>query len=185
MSNGLKELEIKRLFKEYDYLLVEDEYKKVFVEEHNVKFLKEINKYREKLNKPLQETQQIQEKKENNKNKVTEVNRETKRKIKNIYRKIVKITHPDKTDSEKLFEVHTKAKNYYEENNLLGLYLICMDLNIKVDLEDVKIEELKESIDKKKKYLNSLEKSYLWLWVNAESDLEKEKIIKLFIEQNS
>lgn len=181
MSNELKELEIKRLFKEYDYLLVEDEYKEVFIEEHRPNFLKEINKYREKLDKPIKE---VSQKTENNKKEVIEVNRETKRKIKNIYRKIVKITHPDKTNSQKLHEIHAKAKNYYEENNLLGLYLICMDLNIKVDLNELNVEELKESINKKRKKLEELENSYLWLWVNAESNLEREKIIILFIEQN-
>lgn len=182
MLDELKDLEIKRLFKEYDYLLVEDEYKKTFIEKHRPEFLKEINKYREKIDKPIKKEPQ---KKKDNKKKVIEVNRETKRKIKKVYRKIVKITHPDKTNSKKLHEIHSKAKDYYEENNLLGLYLICIDLNIKVDFNEIKVEELKESINEKRKKLEGLESSYLWLWVHSNTEEEKEKIINLFIEQNS
>lgn len=185
MSKELKELEIKRLFKEYDYLLIEDEYKKVFIEEHKPTFLKEINELREKLNKPPKENPQLSEENKNIKKDVIEVNRETRRKIKKIYHKIAKITHPDKTSVKKLIETHAKAKRLYEQNNLMGLYLVCVDLNIDVDLGDLKIEELKQSIEKKRNQLGELKNSYLWLWVNANSDLEREKIINLFIEQNS
>jgi len=33
--------------------------------------------------------------------------------------------------------------------------------------------------------LENIESSYLWLWVHSNTEEEKEKIINLFIEQNS
>ena len=43
MSDKLKELEIKKLFKEYDFLLVEDDYKKELIDTNKGEFLKKIN----------------------------------------------------------------------------------------------------------------------------------------------
>lgn len=186
MSDKLKELEVKKLIKEYDYLLIEGEYKQEFIEEHKPIFLKEINEKRcemgvePKIDTPLTKEEKDL-KKETDK---IEVNRETRKKIKNLYRKIVKLTHPDKTKSEKLINTYIKSKKYYEQNNLLELYLICIELEIKIDLSDFKIEELLKSVEKKRMELQKLEKSYLWMWVKAENDVEKEKIIKSFIEQN-
>ena len=186
MSDKLKELEIKKLIKEYDFLLIEDEYKKELIEKHKTEFLKKINDRRNelgispKIDVPITKEELDIKKEENS----IEVNQETKKKIKDFYRKIVKITHPDKTNSEKLVNLYIKAKKYYEQNNLLELYMICIDLNIIIDLNDFKMEELKKSVDKKRKELENLEKSYLWLWLHSETETAKEKIIKSFIEQN-
>ena len=186
MSNKLKELEIKKLIKEYDYLLIEDEYKNEFIEKYKPEFLKKINDKRVEMGVEPKEPKKEDEEKniEKKENDVIEVNRETRRKIKDLYRKIVKRTHPDKTNSEKLIEVYIKAKKYYEQNNLLELYLICIELNIKIDLNEFRTEDLIKSIEKKKMELENIKKSYLWLWVNAETDESKENIIKIFIEQN-
>lgn len=186
MSEKLKELEIKKLIKEYDFLLIEDEYKKELIEKHKAEFLKKINDRRNelgiqpKIDPPLTKEEKDIKKEE----KKIEVNRETKKKIKDLYRKIVKITHPDKTNSEKLVNIYINAKKYYEQNNLLELYMICIDLNIIIDLNDFKMEELIKSVEKKRIELENLEKSYLWLWLHSETEDDKERIINSFIEQN-
>ena len=186
MTNKLKELEIKKLIKEYDYLLVEDEYKDEFIDKYKPEFLKKINDKRVELGidpkdeKPITEEQKEIEKKEDK----IEVNRETRRKIKDLYRKIVKITHPDKTNSEKLLNHYINAKKYYEQNNLLEIYLICINLNIDVDLGDFNIDDLIKSIEKKKIELENIKKSYLWMWVNSETEEGKDDIVKLFISKN-
>jgi len=187
MSDKLKELEIKKLFKEYDFLLVEDDYKKELIDVNKGEFLKKINEKRSemgippKIDSPLTKEEKEVKKEE----KKIEVNRETKKKIKDLYRKIVKITHPDKTNSEKLVNLYIKAKKYYEQNNLLELYMICIDLNIIIDLSDFKMEELIKSVEKKRVELENIESSYLWLWVHSNTEEEKEKIINFLIEQNS
>ena len=115
MSDKLKDLEIKKLIKEYDYLLLEDEYKKQFIEEHTQSFLSSINEKRKEMGVEYKESQTInnKEKKQKEEEKIIEVNRETRRKIKDIFRKIVKLTHPDKTNSEKLVNIYIKAKKFY------------------------------------------------------------------------
>ena len=64
------------------------------------------------------------------------------------------------------------------------MYLICIDLHIDIDLSDFSINDMIKTIEVKKNELINLEKSYLWLWVNAKTDSEKENIIKIFIEKN-
>jgi hypothetical protein len=186
MSDKLKELEIKKLFKEYDFLLVEDDYKKELIDVNKGEFLKKINEKRSEMGIPPKiDSRLTKEGKNIKKEEKIEVNRETKKKIKDLFRKIIKITHPDKTHSEKLINVYIKSKKYYEQNNLLELYLICIDLNIIIDLSDFKMEELIKSVEKKRVELENIESSYLWLWVHSNTEEEKEKIINLFIEQNS
>lgn len=186
MSDKLKELEIKKLIKEYDFLLIEDEYKKELVEKHKPEFLKKINDRRNELGIPPKIDPPLtkEEKEVKKEEKKIEVDRETKKKIKDLYRKIVKITHPDKTNSEKLVNLYIKAKKYYEQNNLLELYMICIDLNIIIDLNEFKMEELLKSVQKKRIELENLEKSYLWLWLHSETEDDKERIINSFIKQN-
>jgi hypothetical protein len=186
MSDKLKELEIKKLFKEYDFLLIEDDYKKELIEINKVEFLKKINDRRDEMGIPPKINPTLTNEEKNiKKEEKIEVNSETKKKIKDIYRKIVKITHPDKTHSEKLISLYIKSKKYYEQNNLLELYLICIDLNIVIDVSDFKMEELIKSVEKKRVELEKIESSYLWLWVHSNTEEEKEKIINLFIIQNS
>jgi hypothetical protein len=52
MSDKLKELEIKKLFKEYDFLLVEDDYKKELIDVNKGEFLKKINEKRSEMGIP-------------------------------------------------------------------------------------------------------------------------------------
>ena len=82
------------------------------------------------------------------------MNRQTRSKIKDIFRKIVKLTHPDKTNSDKLINIYISAKKFYEENNLLELYLICINLNIDIDVSDFMVEDLIKTINKKKGRIN-------------------------------
>ena len=189
MEDNLEELKIKKLLKEYEYLITEDEYKQKFIGIHKPKFLNDIRLKRIELGLIDEEEEKVSEKDKQSieveleKDK-PQPNRETRRKIKNTFRKIVKKTHPDKTDSPGLVEKYIKAKKCYDDNDLLGLYVLASELNIKVDVSDFKIEELKESIEKKRMELSNLEKSYLWLWVNAETDEDKDKMVELFIQQN-
>lgn len=186
MDNNLKILEIKKLVKEYDYLLMDDEYKKQFIEDHKPEFLNVINEKRKELGVEQKiDNQHTEEyKKQKEEEKIINVNVETKRKIKDIFRKIVKLTHPDKTNSEKLIEIYIKSKKFYEQNNLLELYLIGIELNIDINFYEFNSEDLIKIINKKREELLNLEKSYLWLWVNAKTEDEKDDIVKLFIDKN-
>lgn len=76
---------------------------------------------------------------------------------------IVKVTHPDKIDSEEMLDTYIKAKEAYADISLLELYMICVELNIDVELESEDVENIMEVILLKRKELSDLETSFLWL----------------------
>lgn len=192
MKDKLKQLEIKKIFQEYNLLLVDDEYKKEMINEYRADFLTEIeNKRRELGIEPEVPKIEDEPKAENidSSDAVAEptktiiyVDEETKKKLKKIYKEIVKKTHPDKTNSEKHLDMYIKSKQAYEENNIIDLYSICIDLQIEFDYDVIDIKSMLEIIDHKKMKLKNLESSYLWLWVHSQDESEKEKIISLFIQ---
>ncbi len=190
MSDKLIELKIKKLLKEYEYLLIEDEYNENFISEHKSSFLKSIKDrevelgLREAEESIMVENSDLEDNKDETEvEKPEPPNREIRRKIKNLFRKIVKLTHPDKVNSEHLIEKYIKAKKYYEDYDLLGLCVLCSELNIKIDISDLKLDELLVSINKKKLNISNLESSYLWMWANAETEEEKNKFVEMFINR--
>ena len=192
MKEKLKKLEIKKIFQEYNLLLVDDEYKKEMVNEYRAEFLTEIENKRRELGIEPESTKIEDEPKAENMESsdviaepiktIIHVDEETKKKLKKIYKEIVKKTHPDKINSEKHLDMYIKSKQAYEENNIIDLYSICIDLQIEFDYDVIDIKSMLEIIDHKKMKLKNLESSYLWLWVHSQDESEKEKIISLFIQ---
>jgi hypothetical protein len=192
MKEKLKKLEIKKIFQEYNLLLVDDEYKKEMINEYRTEFLAEIENKRRQLGiEPENPKTEDEAKTENIESSdaiaeptktIVYVDDETKKKLKKIYKEIVKKTHPDKTNSEIHLDMYIKSKKAYEENNIIDLYSICIDLQIDFDYDGIDIKSMIEIIDHKKMKLKNLESSYLWLWVHSQDESEKEKIINLFIQ---
>lgn len=108
-----------------------------------------------------------------------------KSKVKRMYREIVKITHPDKTNSTKYIELYHRATISSDNYNLIDLFLICNELDISIELEPEDKEVLVVLIDGKKKKTKQIESSFIWLWINAKTDLEKDNIIKVFVTQTT
>ena len=188
MKEKLKQLEIKKIFQEYNLLLVDDEYKKEMINEYRADFLTEIENKRRELgiepevpkteNEPKAENIDSSDEVADPTKTIIYVDEETKKKLKKIYKE----THPDKTNSEKHLDMYIKSKQAYEENNIIDLYSICIDLQIEFDYDVIDIKSMLEIIDHKKMKLKNLESSYLWLWVHSQDESEKEKIISLFIQ---
>jgi len=192
MSDKLKQLEIKKLLTEYDYLIIDEEIKIELVNEYLPKFTEEVNKFTNKIegkkeeegsNKEKQININNDEPKEKEIKKVIEdddLSEETKNKIKKLFREIVKKTHPDKTKSEDLIEIYIKAKDAYEANDILKLIHYANRLNISVELNDDEIKLFKDLIISKKEELTEIENSWLWKWYKADSEKEKDIIIRMF-----
>lgn len=189
MKDKLKGLELKKLLQEFQFLEIDKEFKDEFVDHYKPLFMKEVQakktpEQREaELNNtpppPPQDEESITPK------NVTDVSEEELVKIKNIFREIVKVCHPDKSGGEEYINEYLLAKEAYEKNDLLTLYTISMKLNILVDIDENNVFLLKRNIEQKRKELNELEKSFLWLWVYSPNEVEKNKIIELFIHQNT
>jgi hypothetical protein len=190
----LKNLKVQKLIQEYTFLLTDDEYKKEVVSTYQKDFLSIING----MIKP-EEPKKEEEKSDDSKKEgddTTEqpkkqpkigddlVNETTKSKIKKIYRDIVKLTHPDKVNSNDLIKLYIEAKDAYEDNDLFVLYFICGKLNIPLELDEEDTEILNKLIEVKRKELKSIETSFLWQWVHAKNDDEKERMVTTFVEKH-
>lgn len=189
MSDKLKKLQIKKLIQEYEFLSTESEYVKEIVDENKSIFLDVVQETRKTLNIPIPEPKIpnnedikndiIDEKRPNN------VSESTKSKVKKIYREIAKLTHPDRTNSEELVEVYRKATISADNFNILDLFQICIELKIPIELDMEDIDVLNFLIKIKKDDIKKIEASFIWLWLNAKTEEEKNKLVEMFIKQTS
>lgn len=192
MSDKLKQLEIKKLLTEYDYLIIDEQIKNEIVNEFLPKFTEEINEFTNKIEGKKEEEKKEVKKdinvkenqpKENKVKKIIEdddLPKETKDRLKKLFREIVKKTHPDKTKSEDLIDVYIKSKEAYEANDILKLAYYANKVDINVELSDMEIQLLNDLIIHKKDELSEIEKSWLWKWYKANTEAEKDIIIKMF-----
>jgi hypothetical protein len=191
MSDKLKQLEIKKLLTEYDYLIIDEEIKTEILDEFLPIFTEEVRDLTKEIEGEKEEIgkkeKNIKLKEGDNKEKKIDkviedelLPKETRDRIKKLFREIVKKTHPDKVNSEDLIEIYINAKDAYEANDILKLAYYANKLDIKVELSDLEIELLKDLISFKKEELSEIEKSWVWKWYNCKTTAEKDAIIKMF-----
>lgn len=113
-----------------------------------------------------------------------EVTKEEEKIIKTIFRAIAKECHPDKTKSPIRVKWFEESQIAYEKNDLLTLYKFAKKLNVEIIFELNKTILLQRSIEEKKKELQQITTSFLWLWVHSETEEEKQEIILKFINQS-
>lgn len=100
--------------------------------------------------------------------------------MKVLYRRITKITHPDKVESEFLTSCFKKASTAYAESDVAELFTIAATLNIDVlDLDADQIAlELEESISEKSNSIKNMKGSLAWAWAHADTEEQREFIKK-------
>ena len=184
--NKLKQLELKRIVREYSLVKTNDEYVSEIISVNTPDFLKQINDYMKDSNIVVDDSKN--EPKNNEKKKdpiynLAEFTESTKAKMKKIYRDIVKLTHPDKVSDERLNAVYIEAKDAYYHNDIMELFYICDSLKIEVEIEESDIVTFNRIVEEKKKRSKSMEQSYLWLWVIAPTEEEKLSIVELFVKK--
>lgn len=190
MENHLKNLEIKKLIQEYNFLLTDDEYKKQLIADFQTAFLNAIQKVREELGlptpKPIVDNgeNKVDNQKKKKKTDPDKVDKETKDKIKKIYREIVKLTHPDKVETKESIDLYMRATEAADNYDLFELYQISNQLNIVVELDLNDKYLLNILIDTKKDELKNIENSFLWKWIHLPTEDDKKNIIKLFISNH-
>jgi hypothetical protein len=177
--NKLNNLKLSLLLKELNLLEGEEEFNNQFIEHYKPLFMEEVLKLNESIPPQTGNT----ENRTSNKNPIIEVTKDEEIKIKHIFRNIVKICHPDKTEDQELIDLFSEAQKAYDENDLLTLYRISQKLNIEVDLDENNITLLKRIVEEKKKTIKNVEGSYLWLWVNSKTEEEKMNLIKMYVNQ--
>ena len=103
-------------------------------------------------------------------------------KIKKLYRDIVKLTHPDKINNKKLNDLYIKSTNFYDKNDLAGLYSICDELNIDYEIEDEDSHLISEKITTLKQRINFMESTFTFKWSYAKEQQVRDSIILLYIK---
>jgi hypothetical protein len=188
MANRLKQLEIKKLLTEYDYLNIDGEIKQEIIDKYRSVFMEDLKEYddpnkekkvEENVGEPMN-TEKVVEKLI----KDEDLSDHTKKRMKKMFRDVMKKTHPDKVKSEELVEIYIKSKEAYELNDLLSLSHYANKLNIEVRLNVVEIKILKDLLLKKKESLEVIESSWLWLWYNSKTKEEKKKVVELYYEKH-
>ena len=108
--------------------------------------------------------------------------------MKTLYRQIVKLTHPDKTmhknNKKELNELYIRSKKAMTSLDVYELLTICDRLDIKYNIDINQKDILEENLSKKKSQLKSLEDSFIWLWIKAQTDIEKDIIVDLFLQKH-
>lgn len=205
----IEELRLKRKIKEYEYLLTEFDFRKEYTDKWKSPFLGEISKRRKELGlvdphpqvptpqeiNELEKSEQEDDKLESDMDidDVSEESEESKevslkeKRLKTIFREVVKVCHPDKLRSsnrKKYFtEIYLRAKNFYNTKNIIGLLLICVELGIDLRPETEDLNEIDGVINVTKSQIDMYENSYLWMWIHAEEE-KKIEIVDLFIKNN-
>jgi hypothetical protein len=187
MGDKLKQLEIKKLLTEYDYLNVDGEIKQEIIDKYKPVFMEDLSKYGdsddEKVEEPITEKQH-DEKVLKKLIRDEDLSEDTKKKMKKMFREIMKKTHPDKVKSEDLVGMYIKSKEAYKTNDLLELSHNANKLNIEIKLNGDEIKILKDLLSIKKEKLETIEKSWLWLWYNSDTEEQKAKVIELYYQKN-
>ena len=181
-KSKLNKMKLDLYLKELTLLESEKEYVDEFTSYYTPQFMEEATKLGYSPSIITGETSSHFDKK---KDKQYEVTPEEEKTIKRIFRSIAKECHPDKTNSQIRIKWYNESQIAYEKNDLLTLYKISKKINIGIDFEKNEILLIQKTIEEKKKELQPVSGSFLWLWVHSETQEEKDEIIKKFINQTN
>lgn len=154
------------------------------------KSIDDIKKKSEELEKNDEDSESEEDSENNEDSESDEVNEdendinkkpEPSKKVKKLYREIVKLTHPDKIKDKELNDLYIEATDYYNNNDKIGIYKVCNELNIYYDIDEEDEYFIKVKIEELKKKISFLESTFTWMWFNTENTEDKEKIILQFI----
>lgn len=201
----LKQLEIKKLLKELDFIESDFTYKSEVVNEADNSFIKTVNDLLEdhpllkevfdkKINSRIdhifeKRDDEIKEKIESSseeENQIEEdflvVEKFVDQKVKKLYREIAKITHPDKIDNKKLNDLYLKATNCYDNNDRPGTYAICDELDIDYDPDESDSQTISNKISDIKGKINFIESTMTWNWYHSNDEKAKEQMVLRYIK---
>ena len=103
---------------------------------------------------------------------------EREKKLRTLYLKIVKITHPDKTLDQILHDLYIQATEYYNEKDLLSLFYLCYKLGISFSVDSLEVEELDQKTSDFKNKNKFLENNLTLIWLYSD---KRERVILDYI----
>lgn len=200
----LKQLEIKKLMKELDFIESDFNYKNEIVQEADSNFIKSVNTLLEqhpllkdvfdkRINGRIesifkQKDEEIKEKietEENNSETEEEeviVRKVIDKKVRKLYREIAKVTHPDIIINKKLNDLYLKATKFYNDNDITGTYSVCDELDIDYEPEDSDNQIISEKIVSLKSRIDFMQSTLTWVWYHSSDESEREQMILRYIK---
>jgi hypothetical protein len=196
--NRLQYLQTKKLFKELEYMESDFEYRNEIISEADSEFITQVNNfldhhpelkeiYDEKIDNHIQQsilrnTEEVIELFESEVEEEIITYEDPKLpKVKKLYREIVKLTHPDKVDKKSLNDLYLSATKYYDNNDKIGIYKICTELDIDYDLDEDDNQIIESKIEDLKRRIEFLESTFTWQWINTNGDKEKTEMLINYI----
>jgi len=180
MSNKIK-LKMKRIN-------LQHQFKKAELEEVLDIRQDTIKKFNEDFQKEIEYLSFLSQKKEEEekekKKEVRELDEKGKKILKDVYREVVKITHPD-LDKENLYtDEFRSATEYHETQNLPEIVELANDLEIdisKYDIDDeILFSQTEQEVKNLSKKIDDIKSSVGWQWAHAKTDEEREMLKKAF-----
>jgi len=201
----LKQLEIKKLLKELDFIESDFTYKSEVIHEADSNFIKTVNELLEKhpllkevFDKKINsKIDYIFEKKDEEiKEKIESCNEEevfieddfvlvekfVDQKVKKLYREIAKVTHPDRINNRKLNDLYLRATTCYDNNDRPGTYTICDELDIEYVPDDSDTQTISNKIIDVKGKITFIESTITWNWYHSDDKKVKEQMILRYIK---
>lgn len=204
--NNIKQLEVRKLIKELNFVESDYIYKNEMVNEIEGLFINSVNEFLEKhpdikevfdkkINQKIENifrerNQEIEEKiqKDDLEFEIEDELQEYEikvdarvNKLKKLYREIVKITHPDRTNNKKLNEIYIRATKFYDSLDIPGTYSICDELDIEYEIDKKDLDLISEKISRLKEGIIFMESTLTWKWYNSD-ETEKSKIMLKYIK---
>jgi hypothetical protein len=200
----LKQLEIKKLMKELDFIESDFNYKNEIVQEADSNFIKSVNTlldqhpllkdvFDKRINVKIesifkQKDEEIKEKieTEENNSEIEEdeviVRKVIDKKVRKLYREIAKVTHPDIIINKKLNDLYLKATKFYNDNDITGTYSVCDELDIDYEPEDSDNQIISEKIVSLKSRIDFMQSTLTWVWYHSSDESEREQMILRYIK---
>ena len=103
-------------------------------------------------------------------------------KLKKLYREVVKMTHPDKVKNKKLNDMYIKCTECYNNGDLLGVFSVCNQLDIKYEITEEEVELIYKQINTYRSKISFLESTFTWHWYNCNDEMQKNQILIKYIK---
>lgn len=164
------------------YLTLEYEHVKSLHDEYNLQFNEMLKNYikPEETEKKQQKEEKI---KKNQKKSKTAEKQSNLPVTKSLYRKIASVTHPDKTQDEKLNRMYRKATEARDTSNVIELIDICDQLDIQIPVIGKRYYDLiQKNISKLTGDINMMKQTDCYVWGEAD-EKNKQKYEQLIVNK--
>jgi hypothetical protein len=116
---------------------------------------------------------------DNSKEKQKNENNETSEELKDLYREIVKATHPDKTKDLPEDEIEERKELYHEavrgkqEGDYWGIFKAALELDVPIKkLSFAYLEELENTINDLEQKTNKMKEDLMYKWYYADEKIQ-------------